>query len=75
MILTLGDRFEMFSAVSALIPFGIPVAHIHGGETTEGAIDNVFRHSLTSMSNYHFESTDLFAKRVAQITESNKNIL
>ena len=57
LILCLGDRYEMFAAVSASVPFNIPVAHIHGGETTTGAIDNSFRHSITSMSKIHFAST------------------
>ncbi len=64
LIMCLGDRYEMFAAVTASIPFGISIAHIHGGETTLGAIDNVFRHSLTLMSKYHFTSTQVHAEKV-----------
>lgn len=74
LIICLGDRYEMFAAVSASVPFNIPVAHIHGGETTLGAIDNLFRHSITSMSKIHFTSTENHAKRVEQIIGSNKGI-
>ncbi|MDP4679785.1 MAG: UDP-N-acetylglucosamine 2-epimerase, partial [Cyclobacteriaceae bacterium] len=57
-VFCLGDRFEMFAAVVAGVPFGIRFAHIHGGETTLGAIDNVFRHSITLYSTIHFTSTE-----------------
>ncbi len=74
LIFALGDRYEMFAAVTASVPFRIPVAHLHGGETTLGAIDNVFRHSITLMSDYHFVSTRLSAKRVEEITGKPENI-
>ncbi len=74
LILCLGDRYEMFAAVTSSVPFNIPVAHIHGGETTLGAIDNAFRHSLTSISKLHFVSTANHAKRVEQIINSKENI-
>lgn len=74
LIICLGDRYEMFAAVSASIPFNIPVAHIHGGETTLGAIDNVFRHSLTLMSNYHFTSTSSHSEKVKTLTDNTENI-
>ncbi len=64
LILCLGDRYEMFAAVSASVPFNIPVAHLHGGETTLGAIDNSFRHSITAMSKIHFASTENHAQRI-----------
>jgi len=57
-LLVLGDRFEMHSAVTAALPFGIPVAHIHGGESTEGAIDDALRHSITKMSHMRFAATE-----------------
>ena len=60
-LLISGDRFELLSAVAAVIPFRIPVAHIAGGETTEGAIDEVIRHALTKMSRVHFTSTDKYS--------------
>ena len=74
LILCVGDRYEMFAAVTASVPFIIPVAHLHGGETTLGAIDNVFRHSITSMSKLHFASTKNHADRVAQIIGSKNGV-
>lgn len=72
LIFCLGDRYEMFAAVSASIPFNIPVAHIHGGETTLGAIDNKFRHAITQMSTYHFTSASEHVEKVKKLTDSNK---
>ncbi len=74
LVFCLGDRYEMFAAVSAGIPYRIPFAHLHGGETTLGAIDNVFRDALTHASCLHFVSCDQHAQRVAQLTASNENI-
>lgn len=73
-ILCLGDRFEMFGAVTAGIPFGIPFAHIHGGETTLGAIDNIYRHSISLASAIHFTSTEAYSKKVEDLTGSSQNI-
>ncbi len=69
LLLTLGDRFEMFAAVAAAAPLLIPVAHVHGGEITEGAIDNAFRHAITKLSHLHFTSTEAHAARVRQMGE------
>jgi len=74
LIICLGDRYEMFAAVTASIPFNIPIAHIHGGETTLGAIDNVFRHSLTLMSKYHFTSTESHSEKVIALTSNKNNV-
>jgi GDP/UDP-N,N'-diacetylbacillosamine 2-epimerase (hydrolysing) len=74
LILCLGDRYEMFAAISASIPFNVPIAHISGGEETLGAIDNVYRHSLSIMAKFHFTNTQKNAERVKQITGSKKNI-
>lgn len=68
-LLVLGDRFEMLAAAVAAMPFKIPVAHIHGGELTEGAIDESIRHSITKMSHLHFASTETYAKRIIQMGE------
>jgi UDP-N-acetylglucosamine 2-epimerase (non-hydrolysing)/GDP/UDP-N,N'-diacetylbacillosamine 2-epimerase (hydrolysing) len=68
-LLVLGDRFEMYAAVLAALPFNIPVAHIHGGEVTQGAMDDALRHSLTKLSHLHFVSTPEYARRVAQLGE------
>lgn len=69
-LVVLGDRFEMHSAAVAALPFNIPVAHIHGGESTEGAIDESLRHSMTKLSHLHFVSTELYARRVVQMGEA-----
>ena len=69
-----GDRYEMFAAVVAGIPFGIKYAHLHGGEKTLGAIDHIFRHSITLASSYHFVSCEAHASRVSELIESEKNI-
>jgi GDP/UDP-N,N'-diacetylbacillosamine 2-epimerase (hydrolysing) len=74
LVFCLGDRYEMFAAVSAGVPFGFSFAHIHGGETTLGAIDNKFRHCLSLFSTLHFTATEEFANRVSQITNTEKNI-
>lgn len=66
-IICLGDRYEMFAAITASVPFNLPIVHIHGGETTVGAIDNSFRHSLSVMSKIHFASTQNHANRISQI--------
>ena len=68
-LLVLGDRYEMFSAVTAALIFKIPVAHIHGGESSEGLIDEALRHSITKMSHLHFVSTKHYANRVIQMGE------
>lgn len=68
-IVVLGDRFEMHSAAAAAVPLGIPLAHIHGGEVTEGAIDEAFRHAITKYSHLHFVSTEQYARRVIQMGE------
>ena len=65
----LGDRFEIFSAVSTTMIAKIPVAHLHGGETTEGAFDEPIRHSITKMSHLHFVATEEYKKRVIQLGE------
>jgi GDP/UDP-N,N'-diacetylbacillosamine 2-epimerase (hydrolysing) len=74
MILVLGDRFEIFSAVAAAMVARIPVAHCHGGELTEGVIDESIRHSITKMSHLHFTSTDEYRKRVIQLGEDPLNV-
>ena len=70
LLVVLGDRFEVFSAVSAALVARIPVAHIHGGELTEGLIDDAIRHSITKMSHFHFVATDEYRNRVIQLGES-----
>lgn len=74
LILCLGDRYEIFAAISASIPFNIPVAHISGGETTLGAMDNTFRNALTLMSKYHFASTAIYADCIARILGNSNGV-
>ena len=68
-VVLLGDRFEIFSAASAAMIARIPIAHLHGGETTEGAFDEAIRHSITKMSHIHFTATEEYRKRVIQLGE------
>jgi GDP/UDP-N,N'-diacetylbacillosamine 2-epimerase (hydrolysing) len=74
LILVLGDRFEIFAACSAAMVSRIPIAHCHGGEATEGLIDEAIRHSITKMAHIHFTSTEEFKKRVIQLGEQPKNV-
>lgn len=74
LILCLGDRYEMFAAVTSAIPFGIKFGHIHGGETTLGAIDNIYRHTITLSSHIHFTAAEEFSNRVSSLIDSKKNI-
>jgi GDP/UDP-N,N'-diacetylbacillosamine 2-epimerase (hydrolysing) len=68
-IIVLGDRFEIFGAVSAAMISRIPIGHIHGGEATEGLIDEPIRHSITKMAHLHFTATEFYRKRVIQLGE------
>lgn len=70
LIVILGDRYEMLAAASAALIFGIPVAHLHGGEITEGAYDDSIRHAITKLSYIHLTSTEEYRKRVIQMGES-----
>ena len=74
LLLVLGDRYEIFAAVSAAMISRIPVAHCHGGEATEGLIDEPIRHSITKMSHFHFTSTDEYKKRIIQLGEHPKRV-
>jgi len=74
LVFCLGDRFEMSAAVQAGIPFGVKFAHLHGGETTLGAIDNVYRHQITLASKLHFTATDVFRKKVINLTDSVEDV-
>jgi len=74
LIIILGDRYETFSATAAASVANIPVAHLYGGEITEGAFDDSFRHSITKMSYLHFTSTEEYKKRVIQLGEDPKRV-
>jgi GDP/UDP-N,N'-diacetylbacillosamine 2-epimerase (hydrolysing) len=69
MVLVLGDRFEIFAAAAAAMAARIPIAHLHGGEATEGLIDEAIRHSITKMSQLHFVATEKYRQRVVQLGE------
>jgi len=73
-IVVLGDRFEIFAAVSAALVARIPVAHLHGGETTEGAFDEALRHSITKMSHLHFVAAEVYRQRVIQLGEQPERV-
>jgi len=75
LLLVLGDRFEMLAAVLASMTFKVPVAHIHGGESTEGLIDEAIRHSITKMSHLHFAATDKYARRLVQMGEPPNRVV
>jgi GDP/UDP-N,N'-diacetylbacillosamine 2-epimerase (hydrolysing) len=68
-VLVLGDRYEIFAAVAAAMVSRIPIAHLHGGEATEGLIDEAIRHSITKMSQLHFVSAEPYRQRVLQLGE------
>lgn len=73
-LLVLGDRFEVLSAVAAAVPFRIPIAHVHGGEATEGLIDEPIRHAVTKMSHIHFTATERYRNRVIQMGERPESV-
>lgn len=73
-VIILGDRYESFMAASAAMIAQIPIAHIHGGERTEGAVDEAIRHSITKMSQLHFTSTEEYRKRVIQLGEHPRRV-
>ena len=73
-VVILGDRFEALAAAVSALAMGIPIAHIHGGEITEGAIDDMIRHSITKMAHLHFVATDEYRRRVIQLGESPERV-
>jgi len=74
LIVVLGDRFEILGAAEAALIFGIPLAHISGGETTEGAVDDSIRHAVTKLSHLHFPATKVYARRLVQLGEDPRRI-
>ncbi len=73
-VVLLGDRFEIFAAAAAAMIAGIPIAHLHGGETTEGAFDEAIRHSITKMSHLHFVAAEDYRRRVIQLGEHPERV-
>jgi GDP/UDP-N,N'-diacetylbacillosamine 2-epimerase (hydrolysing) len=74
-MVVLGDRFEILSAAASALVARIPVAHLHGGEATEGLIDESIRHSITKMSHLHFVATEEYRRRVIQLGEQPDRVL
>jgi GDP/UDP-N,N'-diacetylbacillosamine 2-epimerase (hydrolysing) len=74
-VIVLGDRYEIFSACAAALVFEIPIIHIHGGEVTEGSLDDAFRHSITKMANLHFVATKEYRNRVIQLGENPDSVI
>ena len=74
MFLLLGDRYELLSAAAAAMVARIPIAHLHGGETTEGAFDEAIRHSITKMSHLHFVAAEEYRRRVIQLGEQPERV-
>lgn len=73
-VVLLGDRFEILAAASAALIAGLPLAHLHGGEITEGAFDDAIRHSITKMSHLHFVAADPYRQRVIQLGEAPERV-
>ena len=73
-VVVLGDRYEVLAAAQASLMLGIPLAHLHGGETTEGAFDEAIRHAVTKMAHLHFVAADEYAWRIRQLGESDEHI-
>ena len=74
LLLILGDRYEMLAVASTALIYKIPIAHLHGGEITEGAFDDAIRHAITKMSHLHFTSTEAYRKRVIQLGEQPERV-
>ena len=74
LIIILGDRYEIFSVAACAMILKIPIAHIHGGEITEGAFDDSIRHAITKLSHLHFVTTNKYKTRVIQMGENSKNV-
>ena len=74
MVLLLGDRYETLAVACAAVNARIPIAHMHGGEITEGAVDDAFRHAITKMSYLHFTSTEAYRRRVIQLGEDPERV-
>jgi GDP/UDP-N,N'-diacetylbacillosamine 2-epimerase (hydrolysing) len=74
LVLVLGDRYEIFAAAAAALIARIPLAHLHGGETTEGAFDEAIRHSITKMAHLHFVAAEEYRRRVIQLGEAPERV-
>jgi UDP-hydrolysing UDP-N-acetyl-D-glucosamine 2-epimerase len=73
-LVLLGDRFELLAPSVAALMLQIPIAHIHGGELTEGAIDDAVRHAITKMASLHFPATEIYRRRILQMGEDQSRV-
>ena len=73
-LVMLGDRYELLSAAQAAVLARVPIAHIHGGETTEGAIDDAIRHAITKLAQWHFTAAEPYAHRIRQMGEASARV-
>jgi UDP-N-acetylglucosamine 2-epimerase (non-hydrolysing) len=73
-LVLLGDRYELLAAAQAAVLAGIPIAHVHGGEATEGAIDDSIRHALTKLAHWHFPAAEPYAERIRQMGETSERV-
>lgn len=73
-VVLLGDRFELLAPAIAALIYRIPIAHIHGGETSQGAIDEAVRHSITKMATFHFPATEAYKRRILQMGEPPERV-
>lgn len=74
LVLVLGDRYEIFSAAACAMVARIPIAHVHGGEATEGLIDEAIRHSITKMAHFHFAAAEPYRRRILQLGEAPERV-
>ena len=74
LLVLLGDRFELLASAIAALMLGVPIAHIHGGELSEGAIDDSVRHAITKMASLHFPATEEYRKRILQMGEAPSRV-
>ncbi|WP_148255164.1 UDP-N-acetylglucosamine 2-epimerase [Aidingimonas lacisalsi] len=74
MVVLLGDRFEIVPVALAAVTHGVPVAHLHGGETSRGALDDYFRHAVTKLASLHFPATETYRRRILQMGESPERV-
>ena len=74
LVVVLGDRYEALAAAEATVVFGIPLVHLHGGEITEGAFDDMFRNAITKLATYHFASTPEYAERIISMGEKQGSV-
>ncbi len=73
-LVLLGDRYELLAAAQASLLAGVPIAHVHGGEITEGAIDESIRHAITKLAHWHFAAAETYANRIRQMGEATERV-